>query len=165
MTYQYGLWPAESPWKLRVELSRTSGFNDGETWTVTNVPVQAGSQQDLYNYSQRNSRTNTAFAETTLNGVHLKLYPAIQFTNQNFGNGQRQGGLRVTTEPNNLPDGYRLSILATDEQGREVQGWGPNGGAGNYTEQIQNLRAKVLTVTVALHKSRFVEFTVKPAKP
>jgi len=30
MTYQYGLWPAESPWKLRVEMSRTSGFNDGE---------------------------------------------------------------------------------------------------------------------------------------
>ena len=165
MTYQYGLWPAESPWKLRVEMSRTSGFNDGEMWTVTNVPVQAGSQQDLYNYSPRNSRTNTAFAETTLNGVRLKLYPAIQFTNQNFGNGQRQGGIRVTTEPNNLPDGYRLSILATDEQGRVLEGWGPNGGGGNYTEQIQNLRAKALTITVALHKSRFVEFTVTPAKP
>jgi len=165
MTYQYGLWPDQSPWKLRVEMSRTSGFNDGEMWTVTNVPVQAGSQQDLYNYSPRNGRTNTAFAETALNGVHLKLYPAIQITDQNFGNGQRQGGIRVTTEPNNLPDGYRLSILATDEQGREVQGWGPNGGGGNYTEQIQNLRAKALTVTVALHKSRFVEFTVTPAKP
>ncbi len=163
MTYQWGLWPDQSPWKLRVEMSRTSGFNDGETWTVTNVPVQAGSQQDLYNYGPRNSRMNTAFAETTLNGVHLKLYPAIQITDQNSGNGQRQGGIRVTTEPNNLPDGYRLSILATDEQGREVQGWGPNGGGGNYTEQIQNLRAKTLTVTVALHKSRFVEFTVKPA--
>jgi hypothetical protein len=165
MTYQYGLWPGQSPWKLRVEMSRTSGFNDGEMWTVTNVPVQAGSQQDLYNYSPRNGRTNTVFAETTLNGVHLKLYPAIQFTDQNFGNGQRQGGIHVTTEPNNLPDGYRLSILATDEQGRALEGWGPNGGGGNYTEQIQNLRAKALTVTVALHKSRFIEFTVMPAKP
>jgi hypothetical protein len=165
MTYQYGLWPAESPWKLRVEMSRTSGFNDGEAWTVTNVPVQAGTWNDAMNPSLRGSRTNAAVAETTLNGIHLKLFPAIQITDQNSGNGQRQGGIRVTTEPNNLPDGYRLSILATDEQGRELQGWGPNGGGGNYTEQIQNLRAKALTVTVAVHKSRFVEFTVTPTKP
>lgn len=163
MTYQWGLWPAESPWKLRVEMSRTSGFNDGETWTVTNVPVQPGTWNDLMNPSFRGSRTNAAVAETTLNGIHLKLFPAIQITGQNFGIGQRQGGIRVTTGPD-LPDGYRLSILATDEQGRTLQGWGPNGGGGNYTEQIQNLRAKALTITVALHKSRFVEFTVKPAK-
>jgi len=147
-------------------MSRTSGFNDGEAWTVTNVPVQAGTWNDAMNPSLRGSRTNAAVAETTLNGIHLKLFPAIQITDQNSGNGQRQGGIRVTTEPNNLPDGYRLSILATDEQGRELQGWGPNGGGGNYTEQIQNLGAnKTLTVTVAVHKSRFVEFTVTPTKP
>jgi hypothetical protein len=163
MTYQWGLWPDQSPWKLRVELSRTSGFNDGEMWTVTNVLVQAGTWNDFWNPGLSGSRTKAAIAETTLNGIHLKLFPAIQFTDQNSGNGQRQGGIRVTTEPNNLPDGYRLSILATDEQGREVQSWGPDGGGGNYTKQIQNMRAKVLTVTVALHKSRFVEFTVKPA--
>ena len=166
MTYQYGLWPGQSPWKLRVEMSRTAGFNDGEMWTVTNVPVQAGTWNDLSNPSLRGSQTNAAVAETTLNGIHLKLFPAIQITDQNFGNGQRQGGIHVTTEPNNLPDGYRLSILATDEQGRALEGWGPNGGGGNYIEQIQNLGAnKTLTVTVAVHKSRFVEFTVTPAKP
>jgi hypothetical protein len=164
MTYQWGLWPDQSPWKLRVELSRTSGFNDGEMWTVTNVLVQAGTWNDFWNPGLSGSRTKAAVAETTLNGIHLKLFPAIQFTDQNSGNGQRQGGIRVTTEPNNLPDGYRLSILATDEQGREVQSWGPDGGGGNYTKQIQNMRAKVLAVTVALHKSRFIEFTVKPAK-
>ena len=151
------------PWKLHVEMSRTSGFNDSEVWTVENVPVKPGSQQEMCNYGGRSAGTKAAFAETTLNGIHLKLFPAIQITDQNFGNGQRQGGIRVTTEPG-LPDGYRLSILATDEQGRALQGWGPNGGGGNYTEQIQNLRAKVLTVTVALHKSRFVEFTVNPQK-
>jgi hypothetical protein len=172
MTYQYGLWPAESPWKLRAEMSRTSGFDDGETWAVTNVPVRPGTWNDLMNPNMRGSRTDTAVAETTLNGIHLKLFPAIlfpaiQITDQNFGNGQRQGGIRVTTKPD-LPDGYRLSILATDEQGRALQGWGPNGGGGNgggnYSEQIQNLRAKALTITVALHKSRFVEFTVNPTK-
>jgi len=162
MTYQYGLWPAESPWKLRVEMSRTSGFNSDESWEVPNVPVQPGTWNDLWN-NPRGSRTNAAFAETTLNGIHLKLFPAIQITDQNFGNGQRQGGIRVTTEPD-LPDGYRLSILAADEQGRALQSWGPNGGGRNYISQIQNLRAKTLNVTVAVHKSRFVEFTVNPTK-
>lgn len=163
MTYQYGLWPAESPWKLRVEMSRTSGFTSDESWTVQNVPVQPGKWNDLWNYNPRNSQTNAAVAETTLNGIHLKLFPAIQITDQNFGNGQRQGGIRVATDPD-LPEGYRLSIIATDEQGRQLQSWGPNGGGRNYTSQIQNLRGKSLTVTVAVHKSRFVEFTVNPQK-
>jgi hypothetical protein len=157
MTYQYGLWLAETPWKVRAEMSRTGGFNDDEMWSVTNLPVQNGTWNDLWNNGGGNRRTNSAFAETTLNGIHLKLFPAIQVAEQH------QGGVRVSTKPD-LPEGYRLSILATDEHGRALQGWGPNGGGGNYTEQIQNLRGKSLNVVIALHKSRFVEFTAKPTK-
>ena len=141
MTYQYGLWPAESPWKLRVEMSRTSGFNDGEAWTVTNVPVQPGTWNDLMNRNFRDSRTSAAVAETTLNGIHLKLFPAIQITDQNIGNGQRQGGIRVTTKPD-LPDGYRLSILATDEQGRALQGWGQKRGWRQRRRQLHRADSK-----------------------
>ena len=164
MTYQYGLWPDQSPWKLRVEMSRISGFNDDELWSVRNIPVNPGSQQDLWNGGGRN-RTNSAFAETMLNGIHLKLYPAIQLTDQNF-NGQKQGGFRIDANP--APDGMRLTIVSTsDEQGHELQFWNAGyGTGGNYTIQLQNLRnAKFLNVTLALHKSRFVEFTVKPSKP
>jgi hypothetical protein len=165
MTYQWGLWPDEPAWKLRVEMSRTSGFNDDEIWSVTNVPINPGSQQDLWNYGgRRQSRTNSPFTETTLNGFHLKLYPAIQFTDQNF-NGQKQGGFRIDADP--VPEGMRLTIVsATDEQGHKLQSWNAGyGNGGNYTIQLQNLRnAKSLNVTIALHKSRFVEFTVKPQK-
>jgi hypothetical protein len=163
MTYQWGLWPDEPAWKLRVEMSRTSGFNDDEMWSVTNAPINPGSQQDLWNGGGRN-KTNSAFAETTLDGIHLKLYPAIQFTDQNF-NGQKQGGFRIDADP--APDGMRLTIVsATDEQGHELQSWNAGYGyGGNYTIQLQNLRnAKLLNLTIALHKSRFVEFTVKPQK-
>jgi hypothetical protein len=162
MTYQWGLWPAEPAWKLRVEMSRTSGFNDDELWSVRNILVNPGSQQDLWNGGGRN-KTNSAFAETTLNGIHLKLYPAIQLTDQNF-NGPKQGGFRIDANP--APDGMRLTVVSTsDEQGRELQFWNADyGTGGNYTIQLQNLRnAKFLNVTLALHKSRFVEFTVKPA--
>jgi len=164
MTYQWGLWPDEPAWKLRVEMSRTSGFNDDELWTVQNVPVNPGRQQDLWNYGGRNSRTNAAIAETTLNGTHLKVFPALQLTDQNVGNGQTSGGLRILADPD-LPEGFRLAVAATDERGHKLQSWGPNGGGGNYVIQFQDIRnAKSLNLTIALHKSRFVEFTAKPAK-
>jgi hypothetical protein len=167
MTYQWGLWPDESAWKLRVEMSRTSGFNDDELWTVENIPVNSGRQQDLWGYNNRRGNTNAAFAETTLNGIHLKLFPATQFTDENYGNGQKRGGLRVQIDPE--PEGVQMRMTlakVTDEQGRDLQSWGANGGGGNYVFQLQDVRdAKTLNITLALHKSRFVEFTAKPAKP
>ena len=165
MTYQWGLWPDEPAWKLNVEMTRTSGFNDDEVWTVQNLPVHPGSQMDLYNY-QRNNRTNAAFAETTLNGIHLKIFPAIQFTDQNFAPGQKSGGFRLQVDPEPETMQMRMSLAKlTDEQGHDLQSWGPNGGGGSAAFQIQNLRnAKSLNVTIAMHKSRFVDFTVKPAK-
>ena len=49
--------------------------------------------------------------------------------------------------------------------GPQSANWGPNGGGGTETIQIQDMRnAKSLNVTIAIHKSRFVEFTVKPTK-
>jgi hypothetical protein len=167
MTYQWGLWPDESAWKLRVEMSRTSGFNDDELWTVENIPVNSGRQQDLWGYNNRRGNTNAAFAETTLSGIHLKLFPATQFTDENYGNGQKRGGLRVQIDPE--PEGVQMRMTlakVTDEQGRDLQSWGANGGGGNYVFQLQDVRdAKTLNITLALHKSRFVEFTAKPAKP
>ncbi|HEY1717462.1 MAG TPA: hypothetical protein VGH42_04110 [Verrucomicrobiae bacterium] len=165
MTYQWGLWPDEPAWKLRVEFSKQSGFSDDEIWTVQNVPVNPGSQQDLWNYG-RNNQARAAFAETTLNGIHLKLFPVIQFTDENPGDGEKRGGFRV--EGDQPLDGMQLTLVkATDDQGRDVQSWSGQGWGGNSRQlQFQNLRnAKSLNLTIALHKSRFVEFTVKPEKP
>jgi hypothetical protein len=166
MVYQWGLWPDEPAWKLNVAMTRTSGFKDDEVWTVKDLPMKTGSQQELYNYGG-NNRTAGAFAETTLNGVHMKIFPAVQFTNLNMGNGQKMGGIRLQVDPE--PDTLQMRMgvgSLTDEQGRSVQFWGPNGGGGTESIQIQDLRnAKTLNVTIAIHKSRFVEFTVKPTKP
>ena len=163
MTYQWGLWPAERAWKLHVEVSRTGGFKDSDLWTVANVPVNPGKQMDFWNYGY-NHKTNSPFAETTLNGIHLKLYSAVQFTDQSF-NGEKTGGFRIIADPE--PEGYRMTLVsAVDENGHKIQSWNPSWGGGNYGFQLQNLRnAKFLNLTVALHKSRFVDFTVKPTKP
>jgi hypothetical protein len=165
MTYKWGLWP-DQPWKLRVEMSQTAGFSDDEVWSVTNLPVNPGSQQDMYNYNNGSTRrAPPAFAETTLNGIHLKIYPAIQFTNVNYGNGEKPGGFRVQSDQ--PLDGMQMTLVkATSDSGRDLPNY--NGGSSGGTDrqfQIQNMRnTQTMNVTLALVKSRFVVFTVKPTK-
>ena len=163
-TYQWGLWPDEPAWKLRVEMSRTSGFDDTELWTVQNVPLESGKMQDFWNWWHKN---NSAFAETTLNGFHLKLFPAKKFSDQP-PDSQPQGAVQIQVDP--APDGMRMTLLkVTDDQGHDVQNWtwGWNNNEHSYTYSFafpQLGDAKSLNITLALHKSRFVEFTAKPAK-
>jgi hypothetical protein len=165
--YQEGLWPDEPAWKLRVEFSRASGFSDDEVWAVTNVPVQPGTQQDVQNAWNSNwnstGKSKPAFAETTVNGIHLKLFSAIQYQDQNNGGGQSVS-FSLKADPDPESSGLRLTVLkATDDQGRELQNRGSSWGGGNYQYQYSGVRnLKTLNLTIALHKSRFVEFTVKP---
>jgi hypothetical protein len=171
MSYQWGLWPDEKAWKLRVEMSRDSGFSNDELWAVSNLPLEKGNWNDLWNYNNNNTigrkhqDTNSAFAETTLQGVHLKIYPALRLEDQNFGNGQKQGGFRISVDPP-LPDGYRMTLgEITDENGHKLPpSWGPNNNNNSYIFQLPDIRnAKSLNLTIAVHQSRFVEFTVKPS--
>jgi hypothetical protein len=162
--YQEGLWPDEPAWKLRLEFSRTSGFSDDETWAVTNVPVQPGTQQDVRN-NFGNSDRKTAFAEATVNGIHLKLFPAIGYQDQNQGGG-RSVSFSIKADPDPEAQGMRLTPLKiADEQGHELQNRGSSWGGGNYQYQFSVPRnVTSLNITIVLHKSRFVEFTAKPAK-
>ena len=169
--YQYreGLWPDEPAWKLRVEFSRISGFSDDEVWAVTNVPVQPGTQQDVQNAWNSNwnssGKSNSAFAETTVNGIHVKLFPAIQYQDQNNGGGQSVS-YSLKADPDPEAQGMRLTPLKiSDDQGRELQNRGSSWGGGNYQYQYSNARnVKALNLTIVIHKSRYVEFTVKPEK-
>jgi hypothetical protein len=169
VTYQYGLWPDEPAWKVKFEFSQQSDFADNELWTVKNIPVQPGRQQDFWNLINRRNATNSVIAETDLNGFHLKIFPATQFTDQNYGNGQMGGGLQVQATPS-FPAGMRLTLSKlTDDQGVDVQNYN-SGSSGNgtsmtYGYQLQNIAGVTnLNLTLALHKSRFAEFTAKPAK-
>ncbi len=162
VVYQYGLWPDEAAWKLRVEFSQKANFSDSELWSVQNIPLQPGRQMDFYN---RRNNTNSAFAETDLNGFHLKIFPAKQFTDA----GQNSGGLFIQTEPP-LPREMHLTIVKlTDDQTNDVGFWentySPNRTTSLDQCQLRDLGgATNLNLTIALHKSRFVEFTAKPEK-
>lgn len=163
--YQPGLWPDEPAWKVRLELSRSSGFSADEVWCVTNIPVQPGSQQDVDDdWVAEMSTTNSVFAETTIAGIHLKLFRGLQFLTSS--DGQKHITVLVKADPYPQTKGIKLSVLkATDEQNRKLDfSWG--GTTINYGfEPTWVHDAKSLNLTIAVQKLRFVEFTVKPAKP
>ena len=78
--------------------------------------------------------------------------------------GAIEGGLAVQTD---APlDGMRLTLIeATDEQGREIKPMAMGWGGTEFHFGLRDLgNARSLNLTLALHRSRFVEFTAKPAR-
>ncbi|HUB87817.1 MAG TPA: hypothetical protein VMB22_07990 [Verrucomicrobiae bacterium] len=166
LSYQYGLWPDEPAWKVRVEFSQQSGFTEDETFTASGIPFKPGRQQDLWGPGGRGAMpTGTPAAETDLNGYHIKIFPAEQFQNLN----NPQGGLFIQTSPP-LTDGMRLTLVKiTDNQTNDIdfQNFVPPLGnnTGTFTYELNDIAGSTnLTLTLALHQSHFVEFTVKPEK-
>lgn len=162
--YQPGLWPDKSPWKVRLEFSRSSGYSADELWSVTNIPVQPGNQEDVdKDWAAGMSATNFVFAETTIGGIHLKLYRGLQFSARS--DGQKHISVLIKADPIPRTKGIKLTMFkATDEQGRELQFfWG--GTTVNYPfEPTWVHDAKSLNLTLAVQKERFVEFTIHPEK-
>jgi hypothetical protein len=168
------LWADEPAWKLRAEFSQQTDFASNELWSASAIPLEPGSQQEYWNFgnnffNNRRSITNRAVAETDLGGVHLKIFAAKQFTDQQMGNGEIDGGVHIQATPS-LPAGMQITLVkVTDNQGGEIQnngsGTSGNGTSTIYSYQLRDLGGLTnLNVIIAVHKSRFFEFTVKPEK-
>lgn len=165
MIYQYGLWPGE-PWKIKLEFSQQSNFAGYELWNVPAVPVLPGKEREMYNYGNRgNSMTNAPYSEIDLNGFHIKLFPAKQFTDAG-NNDWMQGGLFLQISPATL-QGYRVTIKCTDNQTNDVPcyeyGNNRNNDHMDYRFRMQDIAGLTnVNVSIAIHKSRFVEFIATP---
>jgi hypothetical protein len=165
--FQPGLWP-DRPWKVRLEFIQRSGFSADELVTFTNVPVRFGSQQDFDDeWTWNPTKTNFTFvAEGEVNGVRMKMLPPLLYP-ASVDNGQKHIGVIIETDPSPRHQAMNLTILqVTDGQGREV--WHPFSpdGAGHFSIDFPNPgNVKTLNLKLALHRSRFVEFVVRPTKP
>jgi hypothetical protein len=211
-TYQYGLWPDEPAWKVRMEMTQSSDFSSDEQWTAQNIPVVLGSQQSFNSLAGARGtvvmrggvavRNNppaggnpteapTPCAEADLGGHHIKVFPAVQFTNVP-PNYPQQGGFIVQIQPalmNNgmringanatqiTDDGLRLALTkVTDGQGGDITPM--NSGGAQFTSNLGGANSSSthrftfrdlggvtnINATIALHKNRSFEFTVKPEK-
>lgn len=163
--FKPGLWPDEPAWKVRLEFTRTSGFNDDEILTLTNLPVRQGGQKDWdEEWTWEPGRTDPSFGNYTVNGVQFKLFPPLLRPDPYQTNQLRLG---VIMRAMNDIKGMRIALLkATDDQGREL--WSPLNPTASYNSTFEFVNphddVKALNLQFALHKSRFVEFNVKPAR-
>ena len=75
-----------------------------------------------------------------------------------------EGTLRFSVMPE--PEGQCFTLLrVTDETGRKIDDSGSSSTSRNWNFGLRLKDAvQTLDVTVALHRSRFVEFTAQPAK-
>jgi hypothetical protein len=167
-TFQYGLWPDEPAWKLRVEFSKQSDFDNSESWVVQSIPLDPGKQSDFWNYGRKQNNATNVFAEGDVGGLHVKIYRARYFTDVP-GNSNPQGGLSIEVDPS-LPEGTRMTLVSlTDDQTNDINYW-DYGNSGNrkgggiiYRYGLQDVSgATNLNLTLAIHKSHYLEFTAKP---
>jgi hypothetical protein len=154
---------------VRLEFIQRSGFSEDGIVTFTNLPVKLGTWQDWDDeWSAWDiGKTNFPFAITpaTVNGVHLKLLPPLLVPDQNSPGHQKYISVIIGADANFNPQGMNLTVLqVTDDQGRELGHPFGSSWAGHYDLDLPNVRddIKSLNLKLALHKSRFVEFTVKP---
>ena len=167
--FQPGLWPDE-PWKVRLEFIQRFNFSDDDTVTFTNLPVKMGSPEDADDEwtAWDVGKTNFPFTITpaTVNGVHLQLLPPLLLTNR-WQSGERDVSIIIGAGPDYQPQGMNLTVVAaTDDQGRELRSFEQPPWAGHYSISFARVHddIKSLNLKLALHKSRFVEFTVQPAR-
>jgi hypothetical protein len=167
--FQPGLWP-DQPWKVRLEFIQRSNFSDDETVTFSNLPVKIGTQQDWdgeWN-AWNGGRTNFPFAITpgTVSGVPVMVPPPWLTTNENSP-GQQDVRVIIGAAPGFNPRDMNLTVVAaTDDQGRSLWNFEQPAWAGHYSIDFARVGGDIkrLNLKVALHKSRFVEFTVLPGR-
>jgi len=138
-------WPAESAWKLRAGFSQRSGFLPSELWTLHALPVWA------------NAPSNHVTLQTNLQGVLLEYTGQAR---RSWLKGNHHFNFRLTPPS---PD-YRLTLVkATDDRGHEakVENWYQSPSEWAFALNV-NPDAKSLDLTVALHRTRYAEFLVKP---
>ena len=138
-------WPSESAWKLRVGFSQRSNFVASELWTLRGVPSFGA--DPAYGVG----------IETNLQGAVLRY--TGQARRSGLG-GNHHFNFRVTPS---RPE-YRITLAkAVDDQGKEakLENWFESQNERTFALLVST-NATSLDLTLALHRTRYVEFLARP---
>lgn len=153
LTFEPGLWPSETAWKLRCEIKRAEGFIPGETFTFRDVPLG------------RLEETNRIAWTTNFGGVRVTLDHILRRppnTNDSWSSTELSEAQFATA---GVSDGLHLDLLSarTDDGTKLNSGsWSSSGGWRSYTFRNIPLEARTVDFTFAVQRGQWVEFTVKP---
>ena len=154
ITVMPSLWPDEPVWKMRVEFSKESNFANDELVSFPPIPIP-----------EKGKYTETKF-EKTVQGRQVRLLgitaPGVSLPGSGSSN---QSEYSIHVQVFGASEGYRLSgAKIVNEEGKKLFHFGrSSNGKGHYTFPLGRApQAQSLEITLALHKSHFLEFLAKP---
>ncbi len=148
------LWPSEPAWKLRVEFSRTNDFAPDELWTLPGIPVPATNQVSALGSSYEVKGGQLQIV--ALGGVGAELQEPFR---------PLADGKSVNLALTFIGHDLRLTLAkVVDNEGRSIPFREPYPWFESERSFALELAggAKSISATFAVHRSRFVEFIVKP---
>ncbi len=158
MTFSPGLFSDEA-WKIRAQFARKSDFLSEDLWTAT-VPLPQHPQYEtnLVSHVLHNKKI-------ILKGVADENNILLDGTKGDGVRSQRNNKskqFRIFVE--DMDTDLRLDLVRVkDDQDRECKDSGKSWGGGQYDYDLEiEPDAKSLTVTVALHRSKFANYTAEP---
>ena len=150
------LWPSEPAWKLRVEFSRTNDFEADELWASPNIPVPAANS--VLNLNSRYEVSGIQLNVVAIGGVGAEF--ADPFGSVAFG-----GAVNLAMRAEASQQGKRVTLVkVVDDAGRPVPFSEPypwHEADRCFALQVPQ-PAKTLLFTFAIHRSKFMDFVVKP---
>jgi hypothetical protein len=152
-TFEPGLWPSETAWKLRCEIKRVEGFGPDETFVFRNVPLDRLDETNRIRWT-----TNFAGVAVTLEHI-LRRAP----NTNNSWSSRDASDVQFTTV--GLTNDLHLDLLSVrSDTGAQLKSgsWSRGGSSRNYTFRDIPLEANALDFVFAVQHGRWVEFTVKP---
>jgi len=148
------LWPSEPAWKLRVEFSRTNDFAADELWTPPEISVPAPNQ--VLTLGSSYEVKGGQLQIVALGGVGAELQEPFRV----MGDG-KSVNLALTFSSHD----FRLTLArAVDNEGQSIPFREPSPWLESercFALEMPG-KTKSITATFAIHRSRFVEFIVKP---
>lgn len=148
------LWPSED-YKLRFEFSRKAeaSFTTNETWTIRGVAVPTNGGFTLVNTQQTVGNFKVTFHGVSTKAGNPPWDPTMKSDHS----------LQFSVNPS--PEGHRFTLLrVTDENDGTIRASSSGYSSTDWGFGIEPKGARTLNITVALHRSRFVEFKARPTQ-
>jgi hypothetical protein len=158
ITFSSGLFHGE-PWKIRTQFARKSGFLPTDQWTAT-IPLPQHPEYTTNLVSQViHGKKIIIRSIADENNLLLDGTKTNRGRNQN---NKKRKQFHIYVEEMNTD--LRLDLIKViDDQGRECKQSGKSWGSGDYDYGLEIEEDAInLTVTLALHKSKYADFIAMP---
>lgn len=151
-SFNPGLWPSETAWKLKILYRRKAGFVADELFAFPAIALLEAGVTNKLGWS-----TNVNGCRVTVAEVCVKTP-----TSPNSWTSRDSSYLKVTHSP--LPENMYVDLAEVwfDDERGNYAGWSSNGQERQYWLREIPAAAKTLRVVFAVHQGRALEFMAKP---